>query len=55
MSVLNYFQNSHHNLDVEVKDEFGIFVLADYINHFTICARQVVLSQVVLALTGWAS
>lgn len=48
MSVLNYFQNSHENLDVKVIMDY-FYVKADYINHFTICARQVVLSHIVFA------
>lgn len=38
MSVLNYWQNSQENLDKEVTD--GFFIYADYIDHFSYCARS---------------
>ncbi|XP_076457250.1 NPC intracellular cholesterol transporter 1-like [Babylonia areolata] len=38
-SVLNYFQNSHKQLDRKVMDSFGFFVLADYLDHFLFCVK----------------
>ena len=37
LSVLNYFQNSHEQLDRSVGDEF--YVYADYHTHFLYCVR----------------
>ncbi|XP_041362124.1 NPC intracellular cholesterol transporter 1-like [Gigantopelta aegis] len=36
-SMLQYYQNSHHMLDYKIMDEFGFFVLADYLDHFQYC------------------
>ncbi|XP_033109697.1 NPC intracellular cholesterol transporter 1-like [Anneissia japonica] len=37
MSVLNYWQNSHEELDKVVKDQSGFWVLSDYHDHFLSC------------------
>jgi Niemann-Pick C1 protein len=39
MSALNYFQNSHANIDYEQLDEYGFYVVADYLTHFSLCSR----------------
>ena len=39
MSILNYFQNSHSNIDHIQYDEYGFDPTADYLSHFTICTR----------------
>ena len=36
-SILNYYQNSRPTLDRVVKDRFGFFTLADYLDHFQYC------------------
>ncbi|GFR77232.1 niemann-Pick C1 protein, partial [Elysia marginata] len=36
-SILNYFQNSHAMLDKVAYDEFGWFVVANYLDHFDYC------------------
>ncbi|KAL8568619.1 hypothetical protein ACOMHN_032275 [Nucella lapillus] len=38
-SVLNYFQNDHHQLDRKIMDDFGFFVMADYLHHLMYCVR----------------
>ena len=35
-SILNYYQNDHGNLDKEIGE---FWVIADYIDHFSYCAR----------------
>lgn len=36
-SVLNYFQNSHDNLDLELWDKWHFFLQADYLDHLMQC------------------
>ncbi|XP_050411924.1 NPC intracellular cholesterol transporter 1 [Patella vulgata] len=38
-SPLQYYQNSHYNLDKEKWDEYHFFVLADYLDHFLLCVE----------------
>jgi Niemann-Pick C1 protein len=40
-SILNYWQNSATHLDRVVKDQWGFYVLADYLDHFLYCVRSV--------------
>lgn len=39
-SILNYYQNSHEMLDRVVYDDFGFYVLADYLDHFLYCVQS---------------
>lgn len=38
-SVLQYYQNSASSLDKVHMDEYNIFVLADYLDHFSFCSH----------------
>ena len=40
-SVLNYYQNSAEALDRVAMDTFGLFQLADYLDHFLYCVKSV--------------
>jgi Niemann-Pick C1 protein len=40
MSVLNYYQNNHSNVDAIRYGEGEFFIEADYLTHFTLCARD---------------
>ncbi|KAK0066303.1 Niemann-Pick C1 protein [Biomphalaria pfeifferi] len=39
-SILNYFQNSHEMLDLVAKDDYGWFVVANYLDHFEYCVQS---------------
>ncbi|KAK3087273.1 hypothetical protein FSP39_003937, partial [Pinctada imbricata] len=38
-SILQYWQNDHHNIDKVKMDQFGFYVLADYLDHFHYCVN----------------
>lgn len=50
LSVLNYFQNSHKQLDHSIGDEF--YVYADYHTHFLYCVRWVALRTLSLVTSA---
>ncbi|XP_062596321.1 NPC intracellular cholesterol transporter 1-like [Saccostrea cucullata] len=37
-SILEYWQSNHSNIDKIKMDQYGFFVLADYLDHFASCA-----------------
>lgn len=40
-SITQYYQNEAAKLDAVVMDEYGFFVMADYLSHFLACAEYV--------------
>ncbi|KAL8625091.1 hypothetical protein ACOMHN_030726 [Nucella lapillus] len=38
-SILNYYQNSHKQLDRKVMGHYGFFTLANYLDHFLFCVK----------------
>ena len=38
-SILQYFQDNHTNIDKVKMDEYGFYVLADYIDHLAYCLQ----------------
>ena len=38
-SILQYWQDDHASIDKVKMDQYGFFVLADYLDHFSYCVK----------------